>query len=396
MINAHGTKEAGSSDAAIELSSAATSRSRSTKRPWAKCQMPKQLIYLLLITLLMIGLLYANINMNMKTSISEQADAPLKLADYPDMPRNIKPRAAKKSIPSKCKQVYFWGGGKSGSTSLWSILVRGGNWHNGTKNSPFVDGTAKELCFSKSKHKHAWEELIQNNTLCNTHGYQFLINGCPRHTTRHHANQIITYAESADVDYYFLMMIRDPVDRLVSHLNDAVRRGGKRFDVAERAESLAKSSKARGSTATKLFMNSDIHMRLSLYGEALLDLLETVEDPSKILIIPIESLSNNPQGVANDIMDHIGGERWKLSGTNVHSNSGVNNKQNHIYQSLPSATTTKLRGKFKNDVLLLERLIGKKLSWSAWAHGKNNTGQKEEGVWLTSTPLNDFNSNTHQ
>ena len=294
------------------------------------------------------------------------------------------------STVSKCKQIYFWGGGKSGSTSLWSMLVRGGDWWNGTQSTPFVDGIAKESCFHKTKHIDTWTTLTQNNTLCigstadtNEKNSHYLLNGCPQHTKKHHAEMILEYAKMAEVDYYFLMLIRDPVDRLVSHMNDEVRRGGQKFKVAQKAEAMVKHRASFG-----FYLKTSLRVRLSAYGIALQNLLEVVEDPNKVLIIPMESLTNDPQDVLNNIMDHIGGSHWELSDMNVHANNGVENKKNVTYQKLPDKTTDALRSMFRSDVLLLEKIVGKRFSWSSWAHknDENEAETTEFEPWLTARP----------
>ena len=296
------------------------------------------------------------------------------------------------TVSSRCKQIYFWGGGKSGSTSLWSLLVKGGDWWNGTQSTPFVDGVAKESCFHKTKHIDAWTTLTQNNTLCissapdanKKNNLQFLLNGCPQHTQHAHAKMALEYAEMAEVDYYFLMLIRDPVDRLVSHINDEVRRGGKKFKVAQKVEAIVKRK-----SSFEFYVKTSLRVRLSAYGTALQNLLQVVKDPNKVLIIPMESLTNDPQEVLNNIMDHIEGRHWELSDMNVHANSGVKNKQNVTYQTLTDNIRDELRTMFRKDVLLLEQIIGKRFSWSSWAHENDENDEvetKELKHWLTSKP----------
>ena len=86
------------------------------------------------------------------------------------------------------------------------------------------------------------------------------------------------------------MLIRDPVDRLVSHINDNRRRGSKhqrKHTVEELVQNLMKHP-ARGKM-------SGFEGALSYQGENLANLLSVFPDPSDVLIIPMESMSTPPK-----------------------------------------------------------------------------------------------------
>lgn len=85
-----------------------------------------------------------------------------------------------------------------------------------------------------------------------------------------------------------------------------------------------------------------------------------MKDPSKILIIPMESLTNDHQGVIDAVMDHVHAKRYKLNineSDSRHVNIGT--ADSYQYIQISNSTREKLRNKLKHDVLLLEQLVGK-------------------------------------
>jgi len=282
----------------------------------------------------------------------------------------------------KCQQTYFWGGGKAGSTSLYNLLTHFNSIDNiGGFNGGY--GIGKEPCLDSNER---WDWLaLTEKSICrdvdvNTHSSvektlpTHILNGCPRHTTQEQAVNILNMAK-AETRQTFLMLIRDPIDRLVSHLNDDVRRGGKKFNVNERARFLAHASP------------NDLHNKLSYQGLALMNLLKVVDDPSSILIIPMESMTVNPQGVVDAVMDHVGGDRWRY---NARENTKMNKGNNDGYQyvHLKNETRDALRDVFREDVQLLEFLVGRQFSWSSWAAKGENNNPSSNGSndWLVTTP----------
>ena len=204
------------------------------------------------------------------------------------------------------------------------------------------------------------------------------------------------------------MLIRDPVDRLVSHINDNRRRGSKhqrKHTVEELVQNLMKHP-ARGKM-------SGFEGALSYQGENLANLLSVFPDPSDVLIIPMESMSTpqTMQGVADAVSDHVGAERWKVfdnhnnKNTNNNNNNSSSSSSNNVlhlnngnekangsssasssvqYATLSNATTESLRNFFREDVKLLEKLVGKRFSWSSWVYDENETTNMED--WLVTTP----------
>jgi hypothetical protein len=317
-------------------------------------------------------------------------------------------------------------------------------------NSPFYkdDSIGKEPCFGSSGWKK-WIDLsynkkisINNNNNDNSNKqksiqYTHILNGCPSRTSIRDTENVIKFHNNVfhndgndnndndnDNDNndgpIFLYSIRDPVDRLVSHLNNDKRRGGKtNLNVQEFAHNLALQATSSSSSSQ--------HIRKSLQGKSLQNLLSVVKNPSKqILVIPMISLEINLQSSVDKIMDFIGGQRWKLnyissntstntdtdnSNTNTNTNTTATTVREHKgtgrndwykYETITNETRNLLRTIFIDDVLLLERLLfgdisdtsRKKLPWSSWAHNTHNTKEENDDGdgdggdtnWLVTTP----------
>ena len=280
--------------------------------------------------------------------------------------------------PTLCRQVYFWGGGKAGSTSLFFTLVRGpGGLGNPQNTGPFVRDFVKEPC--QGSEWNRWETLTKDANVCRSgsgsNSFTHILNGCPRQTYIKYARKAMALSD----DPKFLMLVRDPVDRYISFLNDSVRRGGSRMNIEESAK-----------------LRSGPGISLVKQGVQLKNLLSVVKDPKQILVIPMESLSLNAEGVIDAIMDHVEGRRWKRNETEV-KNPGsmkmnVGSTDKYKYVHLSYNTTEMLRNEFRQDALLLESLVGKRFSWSSWARkddDSNSAGGNEEQkgeFWLVTSP----------
>eukprot|EP00581_Thalassiosira_minuscula_P001353 CAMPEP_0183744962 /NCGR_PEP_ID=MMETSP0737-20130205/65999_1 /TAXON_ID=385413 /ORGANISM="Thalassiosira miniscula, Strain CCMP1093" /LENGTH=601 /DNA_ID=CAMNT_0025980617 /DNA_START=23 /DNA_END=1829 /DNA_ORIENTATION=+ len=222
-----------------------------------------------------------------------------------------------------------------------------------------------------------------------------VMNGCPRHTSVEDAKAIMNVEGGPGYNHHnhtkFLMLVRDPVERLVSQLNFIVQRYDNSMNVEQSAQEHA------GGDGPVEGLIGD----LSYQGRALSNLLSVVPKQN-VLVIPMESMSRDMQGVVDSVMDHVGGVRWDLNRTSSASETTYqlnNGKEGDVpYATVTNETRDALRGKFREDVLLLERLVGKRFSWSEWAYEKkekeeeaerrsgveNDEGQRE--FWLVTTP----------
>lgn len=238
--------------------------------------------------------------------------------------------------------------------------------------SQFID-LGKEVCWSFNKGGHErWLDLISKK--CSSEGHTFALDGCPRYWHPSHARTIVKhYPDEAR----FLMLVRNPIDRLVSHLNDQYgwRGGSAKLPegfIDKVAKKMAKQQVSR--KAGDVF-------GLSLFGRNLRNLLQVVNDPKQVLVIQMDAMKRDPQQVMDNVMDHIGGHRMKRVDA-IHANNGKS-KGVYEYQFVSDETTEELQEIFTNDVKLLESLLGRTFPWS-WT--KNSTMVEQETSWLTTYP----------
>ena len=134
--------------------------------------------------------------------------------------------------PFPCQAIYFWGGGKAGSTTLAALLKHGYEGDAYDPNSEFID-SPKEICWAEHIQMlqqrggfgsgvddlSKWRGMTHGHK-CHPGDKHFVLDACPRYNTREHAELILGENPHAK----FLMLVRNPVDRLISNIND-VRRG---------------------------------------------------------------------------------------------------------------------------------------------------------------------------
>lgn len=237
----------------------------------------------------------------------------------------------------KCKGVYFWGSGKSGSTTLAAMLKHDYSGNAWDSTSQFVD-LEKELCWASGRgasHQKVWQDIVCSGI------HRFALDACPRYRYSYEAERII----QQDPDAKFLFLVRSPIERLISHLNDDIRRGGRRFDV--------------DTEALRLVNSSDIRWMLSQYGLVLANLLRVIKYPARVLVIQTDAMKQNPQQVLDDVTHFISADRKNTS--NIHQNyaSGMNS-----YKHVSNKTERIIQESLTTDLLLLENLVGKTFPWS--------------------------------
>jgi hypothetical protein len=186
-----------------------------------------------------------------------------------------------------------------------------------------------------------------------------------------HAQTILDHYPDAK----FLMLVRDPMDRLVSHLNDQHGWRGRNRSLPDGFMDQA---------ARKLLQQAaSPTIQLSMFGQNLQSLLQVVKDPRQILVIQTDALKRNAQQVVDDVMEHIGGKR-KMVDT-IHANNGKQ-KNGYEYQTISNETRLELQKMFDGDVKLLEALLGKTFSWS-WTNATTDTSWLTSHVPLTTSKL---------
>jgi hypothetical protein len=214
-----------------------------------------------------------------------------------------------------CESVFFWGGGKAGSTTLAQLLKHdnSGEWD---KHGQFIP-LGKEVCWAFKGGHARWLYLIDEK--CSSGGHTFALDACPRYMSDTHAQTILDHYPDAK----FLMLVRDPMDRLVSHLND---------QHGWRGRSRSLPDGFMDQAARKLLQQAaSPTIQLSMFGQNLQSLLQVVKDPRQILVIQTDALKRNAQQVVDDVMEHIGGKR-KMVDT-IHANTGKQ-KNGYEYQTI--------------------------------------------------------------
>jgi len=309
----------------------------------------------------------------------------------------------KQKINRECKQVYFWGGGKAGSSTMYSLIMHAGAYfHNSTDlyRSPFID-VGKEYCWVEGQ-KHnvkTWRKHIKGKCNINNDietltleqraerekkGYvenEFVLDGCPRLTFVKSAEKIL---DESGPNTKFIMLIRDPIERLISHLNDQRRRQGAKYNVEDQIKKLLLNKRRR-----------TWEIQLSMYGENLQNLLtafskvQQQQQEKNILIVRTETINaTHTQDVFDAINDHIGAKRRVVEKVRVvnRSNQTSGKYPDYVYQgTISEQTRDALKKFFYSDVELLEKLVGRRFPWSWVDHTKYNSDSNviDMSPWTT-------------
>lgn len=228
------------------------------------------------------------------------------------------------------KVVFFLGGGKSGSTTLATYLKHDpNNWTVWDPNGQFLEG-GKEFCWSKSRRTK--EQFWKHFSTQGSKTAVFALDACPQAVERAHFERMVKTFPNAS----YLMLVRDPVDRVISHMNDMNERNNRNID------SLLKSQ-----------MNGNqLAKRLSMFGNIIQNAY-SVLPKHKILIIPSPEMTRRPQETIDKVMKHIGAQPKIV--TLVEANK---RKHRKTYQ-IPSDTTIKwLKNIFYKDWELFKNTSG--------------------------------------
>ena len=228
------------------------------------------------------------------------------------------------------KVVFFIGGGKSGSTTLAVYLKHDpNNWKQWDPNGQFMDG-GKEFCWSKSHQSK--EQFWKHYKTHGSHTAVFALDACPQAVERVHFERMVNTFPNAS----YLMLVRDPVDRVISHMND-INDGHNRS-----IDALLKTH----------MTGNQLAKRLSMFGK-IIQTAYSVLPKHKILIISNPDMTRQPQQTIDKVMKHIGGQPKTV--TLVEANK---RKSRKTYQ-IPSNSTLKwLKDMFYKDWQLFKNISG--------------------------------------
>ena len=236
-----------------------------------------------------------------------------------------------------CTPVYFLGGGKSGSTTVAVLLKHSPpDYKFWNSTGQFAD-SGKEVCWADrgSPQRYGADNYWAKFRGCSgQHSRKlFALDACPRYHTESHAKNIASVHPNAK----FIMPIRDPVNRIISHANDQmIRMHG------------SKNINQKISTPTGLLKNlSEYYKILSIFLKYF--------DSENFLVVRNEALNEFTQEIVDDIMGHIGGQKQYA----VPVDSNANHLANKNKYILPSNEAACLAYEsFKEDVRNLKDLLG--------------------------------------
>lgn len=241
-----------------------------------------------------------------ETEISEllipknEQSATLKIT--PPLKRKItlpRPANFEKWHRKECTPVYFLGGGKCGSTTLAMLLKHDPPGYENPRpveTNQFASA-GKEVCWVERINDPDiyWKRFegceiheTKNSTKNGQIRQLFALDACPRTYSTAHAKKIAAVHPNAK----FIMPVRDPVTRKISHLNDQMIR-------SHGSKDIEKGTKTKTSRSTS---------ELSKFGKILGSFLEYF-DSDQFLIVRNEALSENVQDIVDDVMEFLGGER---------------------------------------------------------------------------------------
>ena len=207
----------------------------------------------------------------------------------------------------ECIPVYFLGGGKCGSTTIAMLLKHQPPTYQTPKptiTNQFA-AAGKEVCWVEKIHSPEayWQRFngcsktdgVRKTLVQNELGDKklFALDACPRTYTESHAKKIASVHPNAK----FIMPVRDPVLRKISHLNDNMIRGHGSKDI----EKLVKKTNSSGNVSG-----------LSKFGKILGTFLKYF-DSDQFIIVRNDALSKNTQQVVDDIFKFLGGEKQEVT-----------------------------------------------------------------------------------
>ena len=193
-----------------------------------------------------------------------------------------------------CTPLYFLGGGKAGSTTLAMLLKHGApSYATWDPNGQFAD-SGKEVCWAESgsTSRGYWRHFQG----CTTSKRKlFALDACPRYYSDTHLSRIARVHPNAK----FIMLVREPANRIVSHLNDHALRYGVSFEFESRFKQVIQGKHS-------------LEWELSQYSKMLQTFLKYF-DSNQILIVKTEDLNAYTKEIVSEIMKHIGGTNKEIT-----------------------------------------------------------------------------------
>ena len=250
-----------------------------------------------------------------------------------------------------CTPVYFLGGGKAGSTTLAMLLKHGApSYATWDPNGQFAD-SGKEVCWAESgtTSRGYWRHF---NGCTTSKRKLFALDACPRYYSDTHLSRIARVHPTAK----FIMLVREPANRIVSHLNDHALRYGVSFNFESRFKQVIDNKHS-------------LEWELSQYSKMLQTFLKYF-DSNQILIVKTEDLNAYTKEIVSEIMKHIGGTNKEI--TPIESNR-LNKRTG--YRRPSSSTLQHARDIMRPDVEWLREHTDIHIGWPTF--GVNKVESKE-------------------
>ena len=256
-----------------------------------------------------------------------------------------------------CDAAYFLGGEKAGSTTMAILLKHGprDNYAHHDPESPFSHA-GKEACWADAGRSAAarpalfYGKFPECVSKCGAgEPRRVALDACPHYTSRAQAEAIAC----VHPDTRFIMLVREPVSRVVSRYNAQRVRAGLRTPVDEYMRRLQRDPG---------WMES----RLSDYAHILESFLQFF-DPEQIIVVHSSALSQDPpelQKLMDVVCDHLGvaHRTVALIRSNDHSH-----KASSDYLHPSAALTAALQLELAPSVQRLYAMLGANLGWEGYA-----------------------------
>lgn len=159
-------------------------------------------------------------------------------------------------------------------------------------------------------------------------------------------------------DARFVVVLRDPVERAVSHYLHTRRTGDEPLGLGEAlaAEPERLAAAAPGQRRHEVLRRYS-YLSRSRYGEQLARWFEHV-DPARVLVLRTEELAERPQDQLDRVHDHVGLPPWRAEAFTRHTR-----RRTGAGADVPDDLVARLRTELEPDVARLTGLLGWDRGW---------------------------------
>jgi len=162
-------------------------------------------------------------------------------------------------------------------------------------------------------------------------------------------------------DFKLIVMLRNPIDRALSHYNHQVRQG---VETLSFSDALAQEESRLAGEREKMIADSNYYsnsywsysyIERGRYDLHLRNWLSTF-DRSQLLVLNSETFFRNPQAVFSETVEFLQLSAHKLASVSPKNSGGA-------YAKMPTATRNYLRGQFSEHNAALKELVDYEPTW---------------------------------